>query len=221
MKIISPLLLTLLLISCDSAKEQKDESIQENEPVEVVEEEAAVVNWTNHIIQQTSSDRGTIDSSSYYSKVVMDTDFLEKFIFRVSPDTSQDFEFPAYTFPCYYWGERLREDSILVFTFIFSNEYCCQILYAASYDTLENRIIDIHEIALSGGDGMWYQFDEGDWINPTELKMVKKKVVEEYEPEDDSYTDLTTTRWVTTRIHSDGTFTSTLDSTFTIETKYE
>lgn len=191
MKLLPVLPLALLAFSCQSPQKES-------------------IDWMQIIKEQTKEGNFRIDSTSYAADAPMDTTFLQKFIFDVQADSTKEFRFPAYTHNSYYWGERYQEDSLLVFTFIFADEYCCRSIYAISSSVTEFKPLDIQEIAITGGDGDWGQNDSGEWLSPLQLKILKTTITREA-PEDSSrmaYDSI----WTTININSNGIFHSNLDS---------
>lgn len=190
MKSLSVLLLALLFISCKSPQKES-------------------INWMQIIKAHTKEGNFRIDSASYLASDPIDSSFHQHFIFNVQPDSSDVFRFPAYTHETYFWGERYVQDSLLIFTFIFADEYCCRSIYAISSSVTEFKPLDIQEIAITGGDGDWAQNDSGEWLSPLELKLTKAEI-SAVAPEDSNSMAYDTT-WTTINISEDGEFHSKAD----------
>lgn len=167
-------------------------------------------------MENTSVGNSVIDSTSYKGGEAIDTNFLKQFIFGVRPQNNQDFKFPDYTFPCYYWGERYQRDTMLIFTFVFTNEFCCRTIYAITSPSARFEIIDIEEVAVMGGDGGWYEYDYGEWTTDHQMAIVKAEVTENY-LEDDEYEEIVDTTWVSISIGPNGFFRKSIDSSTSVK----
>lgn len=93
-----------------------------------------------------------------------------------------------------------------LFTFTYSDEFCCTTLYAATIKKDTLSIINLIAIAYSGGDGGWEGEQYGEWQNDSILKIVSTSDFDNDLLEETNNSEIDTI-WSTIKLNKKGLFT--------------
>lgn len=136
--------------------------------------------------------------------------FLQKHLanwrFEDSSDPEFNLEFPS----SYRFYEYEKRNRYQLLTFFYSDEFCCNTLYAASFSVDQDSLIGVIRLAYSGGDGGWSGNRSYQRMTDSTFKTFEVSSYDEDLDEQEKNNE-TDSIWTTIRMDQNGHFTETVD----------
>lgn len=147
-----------------------------------------------------SIDVGQIDRNSLHKIPKV---FLEKYISPIKVTNGYEDYLPS-DFPELYEFYQFKEfNDFTIFTILYTNEFCCTMMYALTTSKDSLNVGSISTIAFTGGDGGWYGWRKGTWIDETTARLIDVSNYDE-NPEDAEELTEIDSLWIELKINHQG-----------------
>ncbi len=185
-KIISVFGIFLISVSCRESikiEELENENLTENQNPTEKKDSAVnqiVYDFQKYLQFETSqSQNANFDKKLSAEDIDLGTlktfskEFLNKYFAKRKMNVDFPFEFESdYPESFYYYQGRMYENFYLL-TFLHTDEICCKIIYAATFSTVKDSLIDISPLAYYGADGGWGGEQKAYWLNDFKVSTIE------------------------------------------------